>query len=59
MNAPRIDKNITLNDTDWFNGTITHFTIDCKHCNKNVTPDKFQVQIQNHISETPVHIHAG
>lgn len=58
-NAPRLDKNITLNDSDWFTGTVTHFNISCKHCNQNVSDDQFQVTLQNHVSATGAHIHAG
>ena len=58
-NSPRLDKNITLNDSDWFTGTVTYFNISCKHCHQNVTDDKFQVRLQNHVSATGAHIHAG
>ena len=34
VNLPKVDLNITLNDTEWFEGTIMHYNISCKDCNK-------------------------
>ena len=47
--------NITLNDSHWFTGTITHFNISCEHCNLNDS-DQFNIRLQDHVSSTKVRI---
>ena len=57
-NEKKIDKNITLNDTEWFTGNILHYNITCDHCNINET-DKLNITLQNHLSRIRTLIDSG
>ena len=48
VNIPSIDVNITLNDTEWFEGTIMHYNISCKDCHKENTTNA-TIYLQNKV----------
>lgn len=45
-NVETIDYNITLNDTEWFEGNILHYNISCKDCHKENSTIKLQNKVK-------------
>lgn len=50
VNLPTVDLNLTLDDSQWFEGTITHYNISCKDCNKENTTNT-SISLQNKVKK--------
>jgi len=39
--------NVTFNDTEWFEGNVFRYTIDCNQCNAS----EGKIKVKNHVED--------